>query len=80
MTMKGEVEKVTNTVGTFLNNDSNGFQKIRVKTTKVKAKKVTDVMGTFLKEGSNGLWIIRVNKCFNEILKRFQQMKLFKKY
>jgi len=35
-------------VGTFLNKDSDDFQKIKVTTTKAEAEMVTNMVGTFL--------------------------------
>ncbi|RFS18050.1 hypothetical protein [Emticicia sp. C21] len=43
-----ESEKVTNMVGTFLSEGSNGF---RIPTTKMSSKKVTNMEGTFLNDG-----------------------------
>jgi hypothetical protein len=53
-------EKVTNMVGTFLNEDSDGFKKIRIKTTQREPEKVTNMVGTFLNEDSDGLKKIRI--------------------
>ena len=53
-------EKVTNMVGTFLNEDRYGLQKIKVATTQVASEKVASTVATFLSEDLYGLKMIRV--------------------
>ena len=52
--------KVTNMVGTFMKENSDSFQKIRVMTTKVEPEKVTNTVGTFLNEGRNGFEKVKI--------------------
>ena len=53
-------EKVTSTVGTFLNEEGNGLPKNSVATTQTGTEKVTNTVGTFLNEDRDGLKKIRV--------------------
>ena len=50
-----EPENVTPTVGTFLQGDSNGLQKISLATIQRELEKVIGMLGTFLNEDGNGL-------------------------
>lgn len=52
-----EPEKVTHTVGTFLNTDSNGSQKSSLVTIQGELEKVTNTVETFLREDSKDLQI-----------------------
>ncbi|RFS15731.1 hypothetical protein [Emticicia sp. C21] len=52
--------KVTNIVGTFLNEDRDSFQKIRFMNTKKEPKKVANMVGTFLNEDRDSFQKIRL--------------------
>ena len=52
---QGESENVTKTVGTFMKEDSNSFQKISLTTIQAELEKVITMVGTFLNEQREGL-------------------------
>jgi hypothetical protein len=52
---QGEAENVTPTVGTFLQGDSNGLQKVSLATIQAGLEKVIAMLGAFLNEDGNGL-------------------------